>query len=238
MTDNVEKSKSVKNAKAAVKPKKHHKVIRDSIQGITKPAISRICKRAGVKRINGMIFEEVRGVTKVMMENILKDTIAMTEHNRRHTVKEADLVTALQVKGIYLEAGINPNTPNRTFDTCKARPRGKGKNTEGGAEKTAKPHRFKPGTVALREIRYQQKHSDCFAIPKTNFGRLAREISQDFATDLRFSGAFMELFQVVIEDQLVTILKSANLLAIHAGRLTVKPKDLQLARVIRGDRNS
>lgn len=208
---------------------KHRKLIRDSIQGITKPAIGRLCQTAGIKRVSSLIYEEVRGVMKVFMEDVLKDTITFTEHDRRKTVQQADLDAALQVHGIYLGAGVNPNT-NNTFTTKKARQRTTKAPAENGDVK--KPHRFKPGTVALQEIRYQQKHSDNFSIPKANFQRLTREISSNYFDDLRFSHNFMELFQLVVENYLVKILEDANLCCIHAGRQTVQASDVQLARNI------
>ena len=51
--------------------KRHRKVLRDNIQGITKPAIRRLARRGGVKRISGLIYEETRGVLKVFLENVM-----------------------------------------------------------------------------------------------------------------------------------------------------------------------
>ncbi|KAF4731930.1 Core component of nucleosome [Perkinsus olseni] len=66
--------------------KRHRKVLRDNIQGITKPAIRRLARRGGVKRISGLIYEETRGVLKVFLESVIKDTVTYTEHARRKTV--------------------------------------------------------------------------------------------------------------------------------------------------------
>ena len=52
--------------------KRHRKVLRDNIQGITKPAIRRLARRGGVKRISGLIYEETRGVLKVFLENVIE----------------------------------------------------------------------------------------------------------------------------------------------------------------------
>ncbi|KAH0450158.1 hypothetical protein IEQ34_020850 [Dendrobium chrysotoxum] len=60
--------------------KRHHKVLRDNIQGITKPAIRLLAHRGGIKRINGLINEETRGVLKVFLENVIRDALAYTEH--------------------------------------------------------------------------------------------------------------------------------------------------------------
>ena len=63
--------------------KRHRKVLRDNIQGITKPAIRRLARRGGVKRISGLIYEETRGVLKVFLENVVRDAVTYTEHARR-----------------------------------------------------------------------------------------------------------------------------------------------------------
>lgn len=78
---------------------RHRKVIRDNIQGITKPAIRRLARRGGVKRISGLIYEETRGVLKVFLENVLRDAVAYTEHARRKTVTALDVVYALKRQG-------------------------------------------------------------------------------------------------------------------------------------------
>eukprot|EP00928_Gymnodinium_smaydae_P021146 TRINITY_DN1822_c1_g3_i1.p3 TRINITY_DN1822_c1_g3~~TRINITY_DN1822_c1_g3_i1.p3 ORF type:complete len:113 (-),score=25.33 TRINITY_DN1822_c1_g3_i1:103-441(-) len=78
---------------------RHRKVLRDNIQGITKPAIRRLARRGGVKRISGLIYEETRGVLKTFLENTLRDTITYTEHARRKTVTALDVVYALKRQG-------------------------------------------------------------------------------------------------------------------------------------------
>jgi len=81
-----------------------------------------------------------------------------------------------------------------------------------------KPHRFRPGTVALREIR------------KLPFQRLVREIAQDFKTDLRFQSAAIGALQEASEAYLVSLFEDTNLCAIHAKRVTVS-SHLFLCRV-------
>jgi histone H3 len=143
--------------------KRHRKVQRDNIQGITKPAIRRLARRGGVKRISGLIYEECRGGVK-------------------------------------------------------------------------KPHRFRPGTVALREIRRYQKSTDLL-IRKLPFQRLVRDVAQDFKTDLRFQSSAVMALQEASEAYLVGLFEDTNLCAIHAKRVTIMPKDMQLARRIRGERS-
>ena len=60
--------------------KRHRKVLRDNIQGITKPAIRRLARRGGVKRISGLIYEETRGVLKTFLEGTIRDAVTYTEH--------------------------------------------------------------------------------------------------------------------------------------------------------------
>eukprot|EP00924_Labyrinthula_sp_SR-Ha-C_P009796 maker-scaffold_117-snap-gene-0.16-mRNA-1 protein AED:0.11 eAED:0.11 QI:0/0/0.5/0.5/0/0/2/28/140 len=79
--------------------KRHRKILRDNIQGITKPAIRRLARRGGVKRISGLIYEETRGVLKMFLENVVKDAVTYTEHARRKTVTAMDVVYALKRQG-------------------------------------------------------------------------------------------------------------------------------------------
>ena len=98
-----------------------------------------------------------------------------------------------------------------------------------------KPHRYRPGTVALREIRRYQKSTELL-IRKLPFQRLVREIAQDFKTDLRFQGSAVLALQEAAEAYLVGLFEDTNLCAIHAKRVTIMPKDLQLARRLHGER--
>ena len=98
-----------------------------------------------------------------------------------------------------------------------------------------KPHRYRPGTVALREIRRYQKSTELL-IRKLPFQRLVREIAQDFKTDLRFQGSAVLALQEAAEAYLVGLFEDTNLCAIHAKRVTIMPKDIQLARRIRRPR--
>jgi len=79
--------------------KRHRKIIRDNIQGITKPAIRRLARRGGVKRISGSIYEEARGVLKSFLEATVRDAVTYTEHARRKTVTALDVVYALKRQG-------------------------------------------------------------------------------------------------------------------------------------------
>ncbi len=98
-----------------------------------------------------------------------------------------------------------------------------------------KPHRYRPGTVALREIRKFQKSTDLL-IRKLPFQRVVREIAQQFKSDLRFQSQAVLALQEATEAYLVGLFEDTNLCAIHAKRVTIFPKDMQLARRIRGEK--
>jgi histone H3 len=68
------------------------------------------------------------------------------------------------------------------------------------------------------------------------FQRLVKEIAQEFKNDLRFQSTAILALQEASEAYLVSLFEDTNLLAIHAKRTTIMPKDLQLARRIRGER--
>ncbi|XP_059197221.1 uncharacterized protein LOC131977797 [Centropristis striata] len=230
--------------------KRHRKVLRDNIQGITKPAIRRLARRGGVKRISGLIYEETRGVLKVFLENVIRDAVTYTEHAKRKTVTAMDVVYALKRQGRTLygfggrrrPAGSGyikqPVTARRhhSFSSKKevkmARTKQTARKSTGGkaprkqlatkaARKSApatggvkKPHRYRPGTVALREIRRYQKSTELL-IRKLPFQRLVREIAQDFKTDLRFQSSAVMALQESSEAYLVGLFEDTNLCAIH-----------------------
>ncbi|KAL5077279.1 hypothetical protein RYX36_016263 [Vicia faba] len=92
-----------------------------------------------------------------------------------------------------------------------------------------KPHRFHPRTVALIEMRKYQK-SIKLLIRKLPFQRIVREIAQDFKTDLRFQSSVVFALQEDAEAYLVGLFEDTNLCTIHAKRVTIMPKDIQLVR--------
>jgi len=79
--------------------KKSRTVTKDTITGITKPAIRRLARRGGVKRISGLMYEETRCVLKAFLKKTIHDTVAYCEHSRRNTVRAVDCLSALQRSG-------------------------------------------------------------------------------------------------------------------------------------------
>ena len=110
------------------------------------------------------------------------------------------------------------------------------------AEGVKVPKRYRPGTVALREIRKYQKSTELL-IKKLPFQRLCREVAQELfekgevrTNELRFQTSAVLALQEATESYLVNLFEDVNMIAIHAGRVGIQPKDLQLARRLRGER--
>ena len=98
------------------------------------------------------------------------------------------------------------------------------------------PRRYRPGSLALQEVQYYQERSNLL-IQKLPFQQLVREIAQAFKQDVRFRLASLMALQEASEAYLVRLFEDTNLCAIHAKCVTIMPKDIQLARCIRGERN-
>ncbi len=109
---------------------------------------------------------------------------------------------------------------------CRGRP-------QGGVKK---PHRSRPGTVALREIRRFQKTTDLL-IRKAPFQRVVREITQNLFPhkDLRFQSLAVLALQEASEAYMIGMFDDTNLCALHAKRVTIMPRDMLLARRLRGE---
>lgn len=98
-TPDADWSSITKGKKATPRRRHRPSVLRDNIQGITKPAIRRMARRGGVKRLSGLVYEETRAVTKDFLEKLLRDVVLYTEHARRKTVTPLDVVYALKRRG-------------------------------------------------------------------------------------------------------------------------------------------
>ena len=171
-----------------------------------------------------------------------QERMAKTKKTRKLTKKEKDDLKAGKQPRLNI-----PATPLKKTDTGDKAARNEINNTVNvgtvGARKSRpatgdikKPHRYRPGTVALREIRRYQKSTEllCRKLP---VARLIREIAQDFKTDLRFQASAIGALHEAMEAYLVGLFEDTNLCTIHAMRVTIMPKDMQLARRIRGERS-
>lgn len=119
-----------------------------------------------------------------------------------------------------------PRAPDRNV-------KGSGQSSK-GSKGLKKTNRFRPGVLALQEIRRYQKSTELL-IRRLPFQRLVREIAQDFKTGLKFQSAALSALQEAAEAYLVGLFEDTNLCTIHAKRVTIMPRDIQLARRIRGE---
>ena len=79
--------------------KRHRKILRDEIQGISKSSIRRLARRGGVKRLSGLVYQETKSVLKSFLERVIRDAVTYTDHARRKTVTAMDVVYALKRQG-------------------------------------------------------------------------------------------------------------------------------------------
>ena len=120
---------------------------------------------------------------------------------------------------------------SRTKQTSKSTIAKKAVGTAGAK----RSHRWRPGTVALREIRKYQKGTELL-IRKAPFQRLVRELATSQKEGLRFQSSAVLAIQEATESYMISLLADTNLLAIHAQRVTIFPRDVKLARRLRGER--
>ncbi len=124
----------------------------------------------------------------------------------------------------------------RTKTMAKKRSKSKGKGKKRGRKpvKVRKKHRWRPGTVAMRDIRRYQKSTKCL-MQRLPFQRLVRSIAKGYNSELRFQASSLAALQEATEAYVVGLFEDVNLCALHAGRVTVMTRAMHLARRIRGD---
>ncbi|KAJ7790500.1 histone-fold-containing protein [Mycena olivaceomarginata] len=102
-----------------------------------------------------------------------------------------------------------------------------------GADAVKKPHRFRPSTVALRQIRPYHKSTELL-IKKVLFQHLVREVAKNYKADIRFQSSALWALQEAAESFLVSLFEDTKLAALHGKRITIQPKDMALVLRIRG----
>lgn len=218
-TDSKSKSRTAGRRKAGARSR-HTR--REEHKGLTKPALKRLARRSGAKRVNGMVYDELRTITENYMEKILHDVAVLLEYSGHTTAAPKHLYTAMKLRGVHIAAGLNSSGRLVHF-------RGKRKI----AREVPKSHRFRPGTVATREINQQQKRSDTLILQRVPFVKLtARIMAEHWGGDkkARFSAPFIDMLQFAVESKLVNLLQYSVKLAHHGRRQGVYPRDLQMAQ--------
>ena len=188
-------------------PVRHRTIIRDSIYGLTKPAIQRLMLKAGVEQFGGHVHDEIRLVIKVNMEAIIKNSVAIMSYSQVNTMTNQHIEVALA------SLGISVIVPSGKYETSSLS--------------------VKKRDAVTRNL---QKESEKLIFPRLPFNRLIREVSQDYLDNIRFSSDSLDLLQIVIEALMLDILKNSNIITTAAGRKTLVPRDIQVARHIMKNR--
>ena len=191
-------------------PKQSNK---EAIQGITKPAIARLARKAGVKRMSNFIYGETRWHMKTFLENVLRQAVMNLRFHNRTTILAEDVEMGLPVK---MFSGDMKKKLCAVKSAVKA------------------SRRRASGQKSIDEIRRYQA-CEYLILPRLSFSRFVREVAQDFIDYSRFSTDAFTVLQYATENYVIEILEDANLAAIHAKRTTIQPKDILLATRISGE---
>ncbi|EDR05558.1 uncharacterized protein LACBIDRAFT_185495 [Laccaria bicolor S238N-H82] len=136
----------------------------------------------------------------------------------------------MTIEDILSQVGVK--TPVRANSTLKQYAIKSLDQKNKGNLKEKRPYRFRPGTVALREIRRYQKSTELL-IRKLPFQRLVREIGENIRGDLRFQAKAVLALQDASEAYLISVFEDVQAAAIHAKRVTIQTKDVALAMKLR-----
>lgn len=184
-------------------------------RAVTGTAIGRLARRAGARQISSLVPAEAFGITTRFLENVVSAAKLLVDHANRKTVGAEDVKQALEIRG-YKK--MYSTGAEKTMTRCKP--------YQGSTRGTREER-------AARRIRFEQKQAECYTIPRAAFQRTLRGVS-DRIGQLRWTTDAAALLHVAVENHLVDMLDKAVMLAAHAGRATVMPRDLQLVRVILG----
>mgnify|MGYP006090334403 CR=1 FL=1 len=183
--------------------------------GITKPAIIRMMRRAGVKSASGLMYEESRGVMHVYLQRVLRVAKAYTEADKRSVISEGDVRRAL-------------HSMNRPFLGIGVR----GKMFAFPAKKSLKSgQRRRKGSKAISDIKHAQKGFR-HMLPRKPVRDLIRSI-----LDMKFRSNAYDVIHSSLETYMIGLFAECQLIALHSRREGILPKDMQLARRIRGERS-
>ncbi len=195
------------------------------------------------RRIGGSTPIYLAGVLEYIVAEILElasnaardeKRVQITPQHITLAISNDEEISLLLKSGIVLNGGVMPNIhsvllPAKSKNGVKIVNKSKRKPQEGDK----KSHRFRPGTVALREIRKYQKSTNLL-MRRQPFMRLVRELTQDLSShNIRFQKVALAVLQAWAEGYLITAFEEANLAAIHSKRVTVMPRDLSLVMKIR-----
>lgn len=197
---------------------KNKNIVRDNIANVSKDSIKRLARKAGIKYLSNLIYDEVRGVIVVWLEQIISKAIIYAQYRNKVTVSLDDVLEATR----FLGWKIYTTGHEADIKTCPVY--------------SSSKKNYNKGDKAIKEIEYYQEQSECVYIARAIFERVVREYTQNIA-QMKWTADALLLVQTIIEGKLVDVFELVNLCAIHAGRVIVMPKDVLLTRKILGDRH-
>ncbi|XP_050090956.1 uncharacterized protein LOC126574672 [Anopheles aquasalis] len=195
--------------------KRHRKVLRDNIQGITKPAIRRLARRGGVKRISGLIYEETRGVLKVFLENVIRDAVTYTEHAKRKTVTAMDVVYALKRQGRTLYGFGVTSSESDNINRTKMAPKTSGK----AAKKSGKAQK----NISKSDKKKKKRTR------KESYAIYIYKVLKQVHPDTGISSKAMSIMNSFVNDIFERIAAEASRLAHYNKRSTITSREIQTA---------
>ena len=193
--------------------------------------LSRVIKRAGVRRQSGDLPNFVKRITFTHFLLPFVSRVAITaRHNSRKTLIPNDINTACSMSGIELAMGLNITDPSKTKGLYGCKNRGKKPEstpmTNNGEVK--KKRRKRPGTASLQHIKRLHKDSDCLELPLSNFNAVIKEIASVYIENVRFRDGTSKLIQLITEDWIYNLALKANVAACHRDAQTVTSNDIKL----------
>jgi hypothetical protein len=214
--DDKDKGTLNKNKKATPTQSLKHKY---PIQGLTRNAIIRLARKAGITRLSQLIFEEVRGAVQYYLEDVLNALIVILMYEKVKTVQERHINHALEMLRDHKQHSIAHSQQGQEFfKACEV------------YIKTAKKQHA-PGKRAKKEVSFYKKQQECMSISQSAFKRLVSNIYKSFArTSMRASKNALVMMQVDLEHHVISLLERASLEMKHAQRETLYPKDIQMIR--------
>jgi len=190
--------------------RRHRRVLRDNIQGFKNPQIKRISLKAGVGQLSGMVYDEIKIYIKLFTETLVRNAVIFTEHSRRKTINVQDVLDSFErmTDGHKIYGGDSS-------EGCKVYSKKKGNASQ--------------ATYITRQMAYYQRQHDCFYFTRLAVDRLLREVTQDFNFNIRWTAEAKIAAHAALENYLLQLLQKAGLIAHNQKRMTIMPKDIQLA---------
>ena len=192
-----------------------------ALKRISNNSIQKLGFKAGVKSLDSIAYESVRGILKSKMDNILRIANVYRMHSKKRTINESMISTAAADVGMpkqFLTHKLRQGVLCESYETKSSKKRN-----------SPKKKKFKPGVVSKRKVQYYQKLHSCLILNKSAIKDLAKKLIDDYYRDYRFSCDSLTLLQYIMENYIIGILKKAKQLASRAGNSRVSHKDVELA---------